>query len=164
MTAHSDSSSIETAGENAAQRFLGADASKHASKRTPTQMTVIGHCVGWLGLCLLAVAIVATAPAAAQAAATNPVCADESNTLANMIEGFVQITTGLGIMGLLVVWQADALMEMFTLGREQKAKLKQHKRGAGRSALTLVVLGPLFTVGGSAMQLPIAQCVDLIPF
>ncbi|QZY04147.1 hypothetical protein K6T36_11550 [Halobaculum roseum] len=95
---------------------------------------------------------------------TNPVCTDESDTLANMIEGFVQITTGLGIMGLLVVWQADALMEMFTLGREQKAKIKQHKRGAGRSALTLVVLGPLFTVGGTAMDLPIAECVDLIPF
>nr|WP_255197742.1 hypothetical protein [Halorarius litoreus] len=81
-----------------------------------------------------------------------------------MIEGFVQITTGLGIMGLLVVWQSDALLSMFTFGREQKAKLKEHKRDAMRSAATLVVLGPLFTVGGSAMGLPIAQCVDLIPF
>lgn len=81
-----------------------------------------------------------------------------------MIEGFVQITTALGVMGLLVVWQADSLMEMFTLSREQKAQIKQHKRGAMRSAGTLVVLGPLFTVASSAMGLPIASCVDLIPF
>lgn len=81
-----------------------------------------------------------------------------------MIEGFVQITTGLGIMGLLVVWQADSLMQMFQLGREQKAQLKEHKRGAIRSATTLLVLPPLFTVGSSAMGLPIAQCVDLVPF
>mgnify|MGYP006977845721 CR=1 FL=1 len=117
--------------------------------------------VGWV---ILLISMVVTVPAAAQDGATNPVCADESNTLANMIEGFVQITTGLGIMGLLVVWQADALMEMFTMGREQKAKLKQHKRGAMRSAAVLVVLGPLFTVGSAAMGLPIASCVDLIPF
>lgn len=110
------------------------------------------------------VSTLAVGPAAAQSDSSNPVCQDESDTLANMIEGFVQITTGLGIMGLLVVWQSDALLSMFTFGREQKARLKEHKRGAMRSAATLVVLGPLFTVGGSAMGLPIAQCVDLIPF
>ncbi|WP_201289522.1 hypothetical protein [Halobaculum saliterrae] len=117
-----------------------------------------------MSLCLVLLVAAATGTVAAQDDTTNPVCTNESDTLANMIEGFVQITTGLGIMGLLVVWQADALMEMFTLGREQKAKIKQHKRGAGRSALTLVVLGPLFTVAGTAMELPIAECVDLIPF
>jgi len=114
--------------------------------------------------CLVAllVLMLAVGPAAAQT--QNPVCQDDSQTLADMVEGFVQITTGLGIMGLLVVWQSDALLSMFTFGREQKAKLKEHKQDAMRSAATLVVLGPLFTVGGSAMGLPIAQCVDLIPF
>jgi hypothetical protein len=105
-------------------------------------------------------------PAAAQdtTADSNPVCTDDSNTLADLIEGFVQITTGLGIMGLLIVWQADSLMEMFQLGRERKAQFKQHKRGALRSTATLLVLPPLFTVGSSAMGLPVAQCVDLVPF
>ena len=103
----------------------------------------------------------ATTPAAAQ---TNPVCTDSSGTLQDMIEGFVQITTTLGIIGLLVVWQADSLMEMFTLSREQKMSIKEHKRGAMKSAGTLVVLGPLFTVAGSSMGLPIAECVDLVPF
>lgn len=105
--------------------------------------------------------LVATQPALAQ---TNPVCTDDSGTLQDMIEGFVQITTALGLMGLLVVWQADSLMEMFTLSREQKVSIKQHKRGAMRSAATLVVLGPLFTVAGSTMGLPLAECVDLVPF
>lgn len=109
----------------------------------------------------LATGLLAT-PAAAQA--DNPVCEDEAGTLADAIEGFIQITTALGVMGLLVVWQADSLMEMFTMSREQKAALKQHKRSALKSAGILVLLGPLFTVAGSTMNLPIAECVDLIPF
>ncbi|WP_420028395.1 hypothetical protein [Haloglomus litoreum] len=117
---------------------------------------------------LLGLGMGAVQPAAAQdnsgSGATNPICQDSSDTLAQMIEGFIQITTAIGLMGLLVVWQADSLMEMFTLSREQKAKIKEHKRGAMRSAGVLVVLGPLFSVAGSTMGLPIAQCVDLIPF
>lgn len=107
------------------------------------------------------IALLATDPVLA---AENPVCEDESETLVNMLEGFVQLTTGLGLMGLLVVWQADSLMEMFTLSHERKASFKQHKRTAIKSAAVLVLLGPLFTVAGSVMELPIAQCVDLIPF
>lgn len=110
---------------------------------------------------LLAAGLLVT-PAAAQA--DNPVCEEEAGTLADAIEGFIQVTTALGLMGLLVVWQADSLMEMFTMSREQKASLKQHKRTALKSAGILVLLGPLFTVAGGAMNLPIADCVDLIPF
>ena len=108
------------------------------------------------------VSLVAASPAAAQA--QNPICQDESETLTNMLEGFIQLTTGLGIMGLLVVWQADSLMEMFTLSREQKTAFKQHKRGALKSAGILLLLGPMFTLAGSMMGLPIAECVNLIPF
>lgn len=111
---------------------------------------------------IIGVSLLAATPAAAQE--TNPICQDDSGTLSNMIEGFVQLTTSLGIMGLVVVWQADSLMEMFTLSREQKAALKQHKRGALKSAGVLVLLGPLFTIAGPMMGFPIAECVNLIPF
>ena len=111
---------------------------------------------------VIGVSLFVAAPVAAQEA--NPICQDESETLTNMIEGFVQLTTGLGIMGLLIVWQGDSLMEMFTLSREQKTALKQHKRGALKSAGILVLLGPLFTLAGPMMGLPIAECVNLIPF
>jgi hypothetical protein len=117
-----------------------------------------------LALLGLLLAVTTTPVAAQETTASNPVCTDDSDTLAKMIEGFVQITTGLGVMGLLLVWQADSLMEMFQLGREQKARLKEHKRGALRSAATLLVLPPLFTVGSSAMGLPVAECVDVVPF
>ncbi|WP_255152207.1 hypothetical protein [Halorarius halobius] len=129
-----------------------------------TSIRPTSRLVGRLALVIVLVSLLAVAPAAAQSNAANPVCQDDSGTLANMIEGFIQITTGLGIMGLLVVWQADTLMSMFTMSREQKADLKEHRRGAMRSAIVLVVLGPLFTVAGSAMGLPIASCVNLIPF
>ena len=114
-----------------------------------------------MGTLAIGVLLIAVQPALA---ADNPVCQEDSGTLVNMIEGFVQLTTGLGIMGLLVVWQADSLMEMFTLSREQQANLKQHKRSALKSATVLVLLGPLFTLMGSSMDLPIAECVNLIPF
>jgi len=81
-----------------------------------------------------------------------------------MIEGFFQITTALGIMGLVVVWQADSLVDMFTLDPEQKRGIKQHKRSAMKSAVILVVLGPLYTVAGSIMGLPLAECVNLSPW
>ena len=112
-------------------------------------------------LIVLTLGVLAVQPALA--AETNPVCQDETGTLANMIEGFLQITTALGLIGLLVVWQADELADMFTIDPEDKGRLKQHKRGAMRSATILVLLGPLFTVAGGAMDLPIAQCVDLVP-
>ena len=110
----------------------------------------------------LVLSFVAGQPVAAQEA--NPVCSDESGTLPIMIEGFIQMTTALGLMGLLVVWQADELAEMFTLSSDQKQALKGHKRSAMKSAAVLVLLGPVFTVAGDMMGLPVAQCVDLIPF
>lgn len=116
----------------------------------------------WLLVMSLVLSVLVAQPAAAQG--TNPVCSDGSGTLPNMIEGFIQLTTALGLMGLLVVWQADELMEMFTLSPEQKRTIKNHKRNAMKSAAVLVLLGPLFTVAGGVMQLPIAQCVDLVPY
>ena len=101
--------------------------------------------------------------------AVDPVLAQDSvvcdaEGLPDMISGFFQITTALGIMGLVVVWQADSLIEMFTMNIEQKKSLKQHKRTAMKSAVILVILGPLYTVAGSAMGLPLAECVDLVPW
>ncbi|WP_226008403.1 hypothetical protein [Natrinema salinisoli] len=96
------------------------------------------------------------------AAQSNAVCS--ADNLPSMIEGFFQLTTALGIVGLAIVWQADSLIEMFTLNPEQKKGLKRHKRSAMKSAVILVVLGPLYTVAGSMMSLPLAQCVDLVPW
>lgn len=53
---------------------------------------------------------------------------------------------------------------MFTVNPEQKKGLKQHKRTALKSAVILLVLGPLYTVAGSTMGLPLADCVDLVPW
>ena len=122
----------------------------------------LGFHVGPAVVAVLALTIVAVEPALAQAA--NPICEDSSDTLVTMTEGFLRITTGLGVMGLLMVWQADALAEMFTIGRDQKERLKRHKRQAGKSALVLIILGPLFAVAGPMMGLPVASCVDLVPF
>ncbi|ELY96225.1 hypothetical protein C483_00325 [Natrialba hulunbeirensis JCM 10989] len=105
------------------------------------------------------ISITAIKPVAAQ---DGVVC--EAEQLPSMISGFFQITTALGIIGLVVVWQADSLAEMFTVNPEQKKGLKQHKRTAMKSAVILLVLGPLYTVAGSTMGLPLAECVDLVPW
>ena len=53
---------------------------------------------------------------------------------------------------------------MFTITPEQKKGLKRHKRSAMKSAVVLVALGPLYTVAGSMMGLPLAECVNLAPW
>lgn len=103
--------------------------------------------------------IVAVDPVLAQ---DGVVC--EAEGLPEMISGFFQITTALGILGLVVVWQADSLVEMFTMNVDQKKSLKQHKRAALKSAVILVILGPLYTVAGAAMGLPLAECVNFVPW
>lgn len=105
---------------------------------------------------------VAVDPVVAQQPLQSSVCSAEN--LPGMIEGFFQITTGLGIIGLAIVWQADSLIDMFTLDPEQKRGIKQHKRSAMKSAVILVVLGPLYTVAGSIMGLPLAECINLSPW
>lgn len=113
----------------------------------------------WVAVQFILVNLLMVQPALAQQSA---VCG--ADKLPGMIEGFFQLTIGIGIIGLAVVWQADSLLEMFTLDPKQKQSLKAHKRSALKSAVVLVALGPLYTVAGSTMGLPLAECVDLVPW
>lgn len=133
--------------------------SETSESRTGSQPTAVSKISRQAVLTVALLSLFAVQPVAAQDSA---VCS--ADNLPSMIEGFFQLTTGLGIVGLAVVWQADSLIEMFTLNPEQKKGLKRHKRSAMKSTVVLVVLGPLYTVAGSMMGLPLAQCVDLVPW
>lgn len=126
---------------------------------TPTESSSTIWFLGRTALITALFGLIAVEPVAAQ---NNAVC--NADKLPSMIEGFFQLTTALGIVGLAIVWQADSLIEMFTLNPEQKKGLKRHKRSAMKSAVILLVLGPLYTVAGSMMGLPLAQCIDLVPW
>nr|WP_256408439.1 hypothetical protein [Halorubrum rutilum] len=128
------------------------------SSGLPVRVPVRAACRRVAVGCLF-ITLVAVEPAAAQESA---VC--EVDRLPGMISGFFQLTTAIGLLGLVVVWQADSLIELFTLRPEQREGLKRHKRTALRSTVILVILGPLYTVAGSVMNLPLAECVDLIPW
>ena len=133
--------------------------SETASNRADNQSTAASRLPKQAALIVVSLSLFAVEPAAAQ---TNAVCS--ADNLPSMIEGFFQLTTALGIVGLAVVWQADSLIEMFTITPEQKKGLKRHKRSAMKSAVVLVALGPLYTVAGSMMGLPLAECVNLAPW
>jgi hypothetical protein len=133
--------------------------SETASNRADNQSTAASRLPKQAALIVVSLSLFAVEPAAAQ---SNAVCS--ADNLPSMIEGFFQLTTALGIVGLAVVWQADSLIEMFTITPEQKKGLKRHKRSAMKSAVVLVALGPLYTVAGSMMGLPLAQCVNLAPW
>ena len=133
--------------------------SETASNRADNQSTAASRLPKQAALVMVSLSLFAVEPAAAQ---SNAVCS--ADNLPSMIEGFFQLTTALGIVGLAVVWQADSLIEMFTITPEQKKGLKRHKRSAMKSAVVLVALGPLYTVAGSMMGLPLAECVDLAPW
>ena len=130
--------------------------SKQETPKSPTRLGLK------LFFTISALLIATVEPALAQETSQSAVCS--ADNLPEMIEGFFQLTTALGIVGLAVVWQADSLIEMFTLNPDQKKGLKRHKRSAMKSAVVLVILGPLYTVAGSMMGLPLAQCVDLVPW
>lgn len=134
-----------------------SDESDDSTENQPRQRR--GRVAQQLIVTVVALSVIAVQPALAQ---SNAVCSAEN--LPSMIEGFFQITTALGIIGLAVVWQADSLIDMFTLNPEQKKGLKRHKRTALKSAVILVILGPLYTVAGSMMGLPLAECVNLAPW
>ena len=133
--------------------------SETASNRADNQSTAASRLPKQAALVMVSLSLFAVEPAAAQ---SNAVCS--ADNLPSMIEGFFQLTTALGIVGLAVVWQADSLIEMFTITPEQKKGLKRHKRSAMKSAVVLVALGPLYTVAGSMMGLPLAECVNLAPW
>jgi len=127
--------------------------------RTGHQSLLTGTIPRQAAFIVVLLSLFAVEPVAAQ---DNAVCS--ADNLPSMIEGFFQLTTALGIVGLVVVWQADSLIEMFMVGPEQKKGIKRHKRSAMKSAVVLVILGPLYTVAGSMMSLPLAECVDLVPW
>jgi hypothetical protein len=128
-------------------------------RSTDTESLLTGRIPRQAALTFVLLSLFAVQPVAAQ---SNAVCS--ADNLPSMIEGFFQLTTALGIVGLAIVWQADSLIEMFTLNPDQKKGLKRHKRSAMKSTVVLVVLGPLYTVAGSMMNLPLATCVDLVPW
>ncbi|WP_221929849.1 hypothetical protein [Halorubrum cibi] len=137
----------------------GSDTDSPQEKPKTTARSTVGL---KLLFTIAALSLIAVEPALAQQTSQSAVCS--ADNLPGMIEGFFQLTTALGIVGLAVVWQADSLIEMFTLNPDQKKGLKQHKRSAMKSTVVLVILGPLYTVAGSMMGLPLAQCVDLVPW
>ena len=150
--------SIETADAEPAMPPENAS-TESVEHRTVSHPAILSRLSRRSVLTVVLLSLVAVHPAAAQSSA---VCG--ADKLPGMIEGFFQLTTGLGIVGLAVVWQADSLIEMFTVNPEQKKGLKRHKRSALKSAAILVILGPLYTVAGSMMGLPLAGCVDLVPW
>lgn len=130
-----------------------------AEHRERTESTGVSRLLRQAAITIILLSVIAVQPALAQ---DNAVCSAER--LPSMIEGFFQLTTALGIVGLAIVWQADSLIEMFTLNPDQKKGIKRHKRSAMKSVVVLLVLGPLYTVAGSMMSLPLANCVDLVPW
>jgi hypothetical protein len=127
--------------------------------RAQSDSTTTKRILRQASLSIVLLSLFAVQPVAAQG---NAIC--NADNLPTVIEGFFQLTTALGIIGLAIVWQADSLIEMFTLNPEQKKGLKRHKRSAMKSAAVLVILGPLYTVAGSMMSLPLADCVNLVPW
>lgn len=134
------------------------ETSSRSDERTDTAVSSRGESmIRRLAIGLVLLSLTAVQPVVAQ----NAVC--QATGLPAMISGFFQLTTGIGLVGVVVVWQANALTEMFTLDRDQREGLKQYRRRALKSALVLVILGPLYSVAGKMMGLPLASCIDLTP-
>lgn len=122
----------------------------------------LGVFVGLLTFVAAATAAPTPTPTEAAASGSNPVCSIEN--LPGMVEGFFQITTTVGILGFAVVLQIDTLIEIFNPPPETRQKLKRHKLAAAKSAGLLTLIGPLYAVAGPLMGLPLAPCLNLVPW
>lgn len=112
---------------------------------------------------LALIAFVAIAPATA--AAADPVPLQSSSTddicstdIPSYLSTFMELTTILGLVGLVAVWQMDTLAELLTMNPRQKRNLKQHKRSSAKSGVVLLVLGPVFSVFIRMMDVGLGSC------
>lgn len=117
----------------------------------------------WVPVGALAIVALSVVPATALAAAEPVVLQSElcNTNIPTYLTGFLQITTVLGLVGAIAVWQADTLAEVLTMNPAQKRNLRSHKRSAAKAAVTLLLIGPVSWALVQAMGLPMASCFDL---
>ena len=118
--------------------------------------------IGALALSLLA------APAAAQegdSGASSDLCGtDGMADMTRIVEGAIQLMWALGMMGAVVMYKADTVVEIVARGPEQRKQVKKHKQQIIGSSVVLILLGPFVEVAGAVMNIPIASCVSVIPW
>lgn len=107
-------------------------------------------------------ALLAVDPVAAES--PPPVCSADSGTLPSLIEGFIQLTTALGLLGLLAVWQADTITDRLVIGIEGQRRLTQQKLRTAKRSATLVILGTLLILASQLNHLLITHCTNPVPF
>lgn len=117
---------------------------------------------------VLALSLVAT-PAAAQedsdGGASGDLCeSDGMAELTRIVEGGIQLMFALGMMGAVVMYKADTVVEIVARGPEQRKQVKKHKQQIIGSSMVLILLGPFVEVAGAIMNIPIASCVSVIPW
>ncbi|MFC4407706.1 hypothetical protein [Haloarchaeobius iranensis] len=81
--------------------------------------------------------------------------------LGDLVERFFQITTLVGLIGMFAIWQGGSLAEILTLSQRQKRNIKEYKSSSLKAAITLVLIGPIFTVVGSSFIGSKMSCLDL---
>jgi hypothetical protein len=135
---------------------------RDADSRETTGTTPIARAAARLIGYGLVLCLLASTPVAAAENASSFLC--EAEKLPAMIEAVFRLTTVAGVIGLITVWQGSAFLEVFTLSPEQKLALKNHRRKAFKSTLILVSIGPLFSVVGPSIGLPLASCINLVPW
>lgn len=82
----------------------------------------------------------------------------------DMIEGAIRLMTGLGVVGFIAAYQANRLVDILPLRPDQQKKLKQQRRKMMGAAGSVLMIGPMYEIGAQAMNLPIPQCITLIPW
>ena len=113
---------------------------------------------------LTIVSMVAVEPVMAQSSTLVCQSASASATptaLGNLIQRFFQLTTLVGLLGMFAIWQGGSLAEILTLSQRQKRNIKEYKSSSLKAAITLVLIGPLFTVGASSLVGSRMACLDL---
>lgn len=115
------------------------------------------------GIQLALLLTVATLPVAAAGSGDNPIC----NT--GMIPGLMNVGIQLSIWGagggmFLTYVGTNALESVPFISQEQREALKSARGTAIRRGLLVFLAGPVFTLIANAADIPLAECIEFVPF
>lgn len=79
--------------------------------------------------------------------------------IGSVVETFISLLFGIGLLGVFVVWQGSAIGNILSLDRNQKRRIKRYRGSATKSFAILVIIGPLFTILTNVLGMKAVDCI-----
>lgn len=115
------------------------------------------------GLEVVLLLTIATIPVAATGPSDNPVC--NTGMIPSLMNTGIQLSIwGAGGVMFLTYVGTNALESIPFISQEQREMLKSARGTAIRRGFLVFLAGPVFTLFANAADIPLASCINFVPF